>query len=560
MSAISSAIRWVWLKNRFEELEKPDTFRIESTLAAARAFLSVCSFFAVYIDPTEPVWFEKLAYGLLLVHVAYSVGLVIYLGSIKSISPKLMPFMHSADTFWALLLTLFSRGPSISPFFAFFIFAIVAAAYRWHLRETMVTTAVLIVMLFLETFLVSSVSGLFGPLEDLELNRLILRAAYLVIVGVLLGFLSGKEKLHRTEIALVADIGRSIRSELGLTRAVHVTIHSLLYIYDAAEVRLIMNDHRNAQMTLWCGSRTNGENGEISMLEYEPDHVPTVRTQPAKFKASFAFREDWSVNIYVFGPSIAIPLTDGMSFLEAAVNQIGPAIYSVFVGDLLRSRAGALERARLARELHDGIIQSLVGAEMRVAVLRKGAERGEFQSAEALRDLQELLHNDVLSLRELMQQMKTPEVGPEDLLDFIADRVDRFRRDTGISTKFHTELQEVSLPAVVCQELARIVQELLANIRKHSAARHGLVRFGRNRGIWKLTVEDDGQGFPFQGRWTLAELDRTHQGPLTVKERIRTIGGDLVVESIPGRGSRVEISFPANDNDRKSEAYSHTHS
>jgi signal transduction histidine kinase len=249
-----------------------------------------------------------------------------------------------------------------------------------------------------------------------------------------------------------------------------------------------------------------------------------------------------------------------MSFLEAAVSQIGPALYSVFVGDLLRSRAGALERARLARELHDGVIQSLVGAEMRVAVLRKSAERGEVQSTEDLRELQDLLHNDVLSLRELMQQMKTPDVGPHDLLDFIADRVDRFRRDTGISIKFHTELEEVSLPPAVCQELARIVQELLTNIRKHSAARHGLVRFGRNRGVWKLTVEDDGQGFPFKGRWTLAELDRTHQGPLTVKERIRTIGGDLVLESIPGRGSRVEISFPARDNDRKLETYSHSHS
>jgi signal transduction histidine kinase len=54
-------------------------------------------------------------------------------------------------------------------------------------------------------------------------------------------------------------------------------------------------------------------------------------------------------------------------------------------------------------------------------------------------------------------------------------------------------------------------------------------------------------------------LDKTHQGPLTVKERIRAIGGDLVLESMPGKGSRLEISFSAKDNDRKFEAYSHTH-
>jgi hypothetical protein len=256
----ASAVRWASLKNRFEKLEQPDTFRIESTLAAARAFLSVCSFFAIFIDPFEPTRFANLAYTLLLAHVAYSVSIVTYLGSTKATSSKLMPFMHSADMIWALLLTLFSRGPTSSPFFAFFIFAIVAAAYRWHLRETMTTTAILIMILCAESFLVSSTPRLFGPVEAIELNRLIVRAAYLIVVGVLLGYLSGKEKQHRTEIALVSDIGRSIRSELGLTRAVHVTIESLLHVYDAGEVWLLMMDHRGGQMMLWRGCRVNGDN------------------------------------------------------------------------------------------------------------------------------------------------------------------------------------------------------------------------------------------------------------------------------------------------------------
>src|SRR5262245_5591989 len=109
---IASAVRWASLKNRFEKLEQPDTFRIESTLAAARAFLSVCSFFAIFIEPLEPVRFANFAYTLLLAHVAYSVAIVTYLGSTKTTSSKLMPFMHSADIFWALILTLFSRGPT----------------------------------------------------------------------------------------------------------------------------------------------------------------------------------------------------------------------------------------------------------------------------------------------------------------------------------------------------------------------------------------------------------------------------------------------------------------
>src|SRR5262245_48941365 len=132
---VSLAIQRVLLKNRFERLEKPDTFRIERTLAGARAFLSICSFLAIYTHPAEPV-------RLLLVYVFYSVGLTIFLGSTKTISAKLIPCVHSADVFWAVLLSYFSRDSTGNLFFGFFIFAILAAAYRWHLRETMVTTAI----------------------------------------------------------------------------------------------------------------------------------------------------------------------------------------------------------------------------------------------------------------------------------------------------------------------------------------------------------------------------------------------------------------------------------
>src|SRR5262245_9419700 len=209
MSVISSAVRWATLKNRFEKLEQPDTFRIESNLAAARAFLSVCSFLAIFIDPIELTRLANVAYALLLAHVAYSVAIVTYLESIKPSSSKFMPFMHSTDMCWALLLTLFSGGPISSPFFAFFIFAIVAAAYRWHLRETMLTTTTMIAMLFGETFVVSSSTRLFGSVEAVELNRLIVRARYLVIVGVLLGYLSGSKNENRTEIAVGCECGRS---------------------------------------------------------------------------------------------------------------------------------------------------------------------------------------------------------------------------------------------------------------------------------------------------------------------------------------------------------------
>ena len=65
----------------------------------------------------------------------------------------------------------------------------------------------------------------------------------------------------------------------------------------------------------------------------------------------------------------------------------------------------------------------------------------------------------------------------------------------------------------MCRELARIVQESLVNVRKHSGARNVMVRLALRAGNLQLTVEDDGRGFPFSGTMSEAELDATGKGP-----------------------------------------------
>jgi signal transduction histidine kinase len=196
----------------------------------------------------------------------------------------------------------------------------------------------------------------------------------------------------------------------------------------------------------------------------------------------------------------------------------------------------------VARELHDTAIQSLISIEMQIDVLRRRVN-GQPQSEE-LGHIQKLLREEVLNLRELMQSMKPVEIGPHQFLDFLAQLVERFRSDTGVDARFVSELEEVTLPSSACRELARVVQEGLVNVRKHSGASSVYVRFGAQNGLWKLVIDDDGRGFQFTGRLTLTELDDLHRGPAVIKERVRAIGGDLVIESSPGHGSRLEITVP----------------
>lgn len=181
---------------------------------------------------------------------------------------------------------------------------------------------------------------------------------------------------------------------------------------------------------------------------------------------------------------------------------------------------------------------------MQVDVLRRQAAGDSARLAAELARVQHLLQQEVINLRELMQQMRPVDMGPQQFLDFLADYVDRFRRDTGIHVRFVTDLQEVTLSPRVCRELARVVQEGLINIRKHSGARSALVRFASENGHWLLMIDDDGKGFDFAGRHDLADLDTIRRGPATIKERVRSIGGELVIQSNPGEGSRLEIKLP----------------
>jgi two-component system nitrate/nitrite sensor histidine kinase NarX len=143
-----------------------------------------------------------------------------------------------------------------------------------------------------------------------------------------------------------------------------------------------------------------------------------------------------------------------------------------------------------------------------------------------------------------MHQMKSVDVDGHKLPGFLRDAVQRFQRETGITATVLMDEGEVVLPPPVCRELARIAQEALVNVRKHSGAKQVVVHLLHSDRSWELVVEDDGAGFPFDGRIAQAELDRSSRAPAVIRERARLIQGELTIESRPGRGARIEVRVP----------------
>ncbi len=583
----------------FDRLRTPlvsgEAQQVERTLATARVFLSVSSLIAIVLDPTHPGGFAAVTITLMAVYAIHSLLILALVRIRRESTPAFRLSVHAIDLLWPALISVFTTGPN-SPFFVVNVFVLLAAAYRWGFQETLATSGAAILLFFLQVILMGSVSPTMQSIlvGRFELNNFIMRGLYLLITGYLLGYLGEEEKQLRAEIAGVARVISKVQAEVGLRGALRSVLGEILqvfgsrhavlpleematsklYVWEARqepgspEITLtlaeIPSSHRSTYFfdppgQAWHAFRERQERGvgllDLYAVNEQGNRLPDAPWVPPKsFEALYDFRSllavsisfgnAWSGQLFLFNPSASSSREAAVRYLQTLARQVSPSIYSVFLVRRLRSRAGALERARVARELHDGVIQALIGLEMQVDVLRRQPAASEGQIADELGRIQELLRKEVLNLRELMQQMRPIDLGPKQLLDFLASTVDRFRRDTGISARFVTPLEEVAIPSRVCNELARIVQEALVNIRKHSGARNVLVRFDAQNGNWKLVIDDDGRGFGFAGRLNHAELEAARKGPLVIKERVRSIGGELAVESASGRGARLEITFP----------------
>lgn len=201
------------------------------------------------------------------------------------------------------------------------------------------------------------------------------------------------------------------------------------------------------------------------------------------------------------------------------------------------------ERQRIAADFHDGPLQSIISFQMRLEVVRKMLQRDFEAGMKELAQVQEICRTQVTELRAFVKSMRPIQYG-EKLGPAFRRVSGDFQKDSGIPVILSCPelLADAELPNL--RELIPVLREALHNIQKHSQASRVTVSVARENGQLQMRVEDDGQGFPFCGSFSLDELETMRVGPSSIERRIRNLKGDLTVESHPGRGSVLRLQVP----------------
>ncbi|GGJ12226.1 hypothetical protein GCM10010885_22000 [Alicyclobacillus cellulosilyticus] len=234
----------------------------------------------------------------------------------------------------------------------------------------------------------------------------------------------------------------------------------------------------------------------------------------------------------------------------------------------LTSRQEALryileERRRLARDLHDGVVQDLAYANMQLKALCSDTTLDERALRKEVARITEVLDQCYDALRHAMYDLTFH--ADADLVAFVARYLKEFQARTGIAVAFHHEGVPAQTDPYVNNQLAKVLQEALANVRKHADARNvrvALTYQGTTRQL-RLVVADDGKGFVppeatadnavenhpdrrENARCTapFGEEPHRHFGMRTMRERCQLLGGTLQVTSAPGAGTEVTVDIP----------------
>jgi signal transduction histidine kinase len=463
---------------------------------------------------------------------------------------------------------------SAAAFWFVYLFVALAAGIRWGLERSILLAGGVTLAVLLR----ATLKGGFGWMEVLSWAALV---AGTFTGGVGLSFMGYRNRLHVSEHDFLVRLTAMLQAERGVAESLQMALGELARDFDCERAIFAFRDAELERIFVWtvapgetkrltpenlplskgdvflfdypeasvCWNSGNGTRAAFGWNRSDGQHLPELPRIPERARQELGLRSMIGVTVEFDGqPSGRLMLANArrphlrqdLQRLERVVRQLGPPLENLLLLRRLRVRAIEGERSRISRDLHDGILQTLLSIEIQLDVLRRRLPHAPEQVAAELATLQQTVRNETQELRRMVMDMRPLGVQSADLVDLMRGFAVRFRNESSVAL----DLLIMDLPDRICRELFQIYREALHNVKKHARATHVVVKLWQNDAKVVLVVDDNGEGFSFAGRYTGDELDRLRLGPISIKERTRSVGGVLMVESTPGHGARLTVEVP----------------
>jgi signal transduction histidine kinase len=546
----------------------------ERVIAGARVALASASLFAIWMDPAEPSRYAPATYSLHVVYVAYSLilaGIMWWRPIWRRPAARHLPLAtHVGDIVFVSILQYLTLGPS-SPFFLYFQFSLFCAALRWGWRGTLITA-----IATFTAYMVIAMSMIreLGP-EEFEFDRFVVRAVYLLVSAAILVYLGRHEARLRGEIErlarwpvanaagssrLVAQVMEHAASIVGAGRAVAVweagdepVVRAASWAPTGASASAHAPDAFQPLVPAGLESAAFLCEGPISLASrmlvggvhgglveapaaLSPEIVALIAGSGL---TSAPFKTD-RVSGRVFFSNIDPPAGEILALTEVVAREIGASLDQLFVTDQMKAIAAGEERIRVARDLHDGVLQSLTGIrlEIRAVAAAIGANP---PVRDRLFAVERALAIEQRELRLFIGGLGPGGPRDESSLEgrLLAMR-ERIALEWQMPVTIRYAADATLLPERIERAVPLMVHEAVVNALKHGQPSRVAVTVQGGAGDLRIVVSDDGCGFPFRGVYGHRALLDAQAGPKSLLDRVTALGGRMSIESGDG-GSRVEM-------------------
>jgi signal transduction histidine kinase len=563
-----------------EDLQSIQQHHVERLVATARMLIAGLLLLAISLDPAGSVGQGQVTSAFVAGYVAYALLLAVLAWRRHTLLTYLQFITHAFDLAVFLLLTILTHftEASASIFFVAFGYSLACATLRWQWRGAF-WTAVAILAAY-------SAVGAYATAAShhpaLELIRSVMRIAYVIVVAVLLGYVGiYGQRLYSQMSMLAAWPHTAPREARMLVRNVLEHIAGTL---SAPRVVMAWEEPEEPWLNLASWSRgelhwTREPPGTFEPLVVQPlagtnflcqdtrTPVPTVlytassnlqrwQGMPLHPNLQGRFAMDAVLSLNLPGEALEGRLfvadrpsmtADDLVLGGIVARKVAADLEQFYSFQQLQEVGITAERMRLARNLHDGLLQSLTGVSVQLEMVNRLLDKDLQAVRNYLLEIQGLIVDEQRDLRFFVQELNQTSLGlngPDfSLVARLVELSARIERQWGLRVELNLEAPEIWIPKALVPEIYSMIREALSNAARHAQASTVRVDLGVDNTRVRIIVADNGRGFPFHGQYDLAALTTMNLGPTTLKERIMSLGGYLAIDSTEA-GACLHISLP----------------